>query len=227
MSHSEHTHAYAQANSKECTCDHGHDHGGGHSYGYHPLRFLGRWLLTVLIVGAMLILLRPFVVQQMFVRVVAYSANSSYSDVIRLCKKIIVIDKDNKQAWASLGYAYMDLSREDMAIPVFKKVLLLDPDDKQVASFELGQAYYSKGDFVRAIGYFERVRSAGSRASALLEADILKYRHGTLGFRSLNSMQTLLGMLLECYKKTGNSAQAKEIQKQYDFYKNKHSRVLF
>ena len=121
----------------------------------------------------------------------------------------------------------MDMSRSDMAISVFEKVLLLNPEDKGAASFELGQAYYAKGDWVRAIEYFERVRSAGPRAGALLDADILKYRHGTLGFRSLNSMKTLLGMLLECYKQTENTAQAAEIQKEYDFYKNKHSKILF
>ena len=210
-----HTHSHAQ----DCACDQNHDH--------HPLSLYRRWLLTLLLVGGLLILLRPFIVGQMLVRVTSYSANSSYSNAIRICKKIITIDKDNKQAWTSLGYAYMDLSRSDMAIPVFEKVLLLDPEDKGAASFELGQVYYAKGDWARAIGYFERVESAGPRAAALLDADILKYRHGTLGFRSLNSMKTLLGMLLECYKQTGNAAQGAVIQKEYDFYKNKHSKILF
>ncbi len=217
MKHSEHTHAHAHFHShtESCACD------------QYSLSLANRWVLSVLIVGILLILLRPFIVGQMLVRVTSYSASSSYSDAVRICKKIIVLDKDNKQAWDSLGYAYMDLSRSDRAIPVFEKVLLLDPTDKGAASFELGQAYYRKGDWGRAIGYFERVRSAGPRAAALLEADILKYRHGTLGFRSLNSMQTLLGRLLECYKQTGNSSQAAVIQKEYDFYKNKHSKVLF
>ena len=61
-------------------------------------------------------LLRSFIVGQMLVRVTSYSANSSYSDAIRICKKIITIDGDNMQAWTSLGYAYMDLSQVDMAI---------------------------------------------------------------------------------------------------------------
>ena len=209
MKHSEHT------------CDHDHDHGRD------SLSFVHRWLLSILIVGGLLILLRSFIVGQMLVRVTSYSANSSYSDAVRICKKIITIDKDNKQAWTSLGYAYMDMSQSDMAIPVFEKVLWLNPEDKGAASFELGQAYYAKGDFVKTIKYFERVRSAGPRAGALLDADIRKYRHGTLGFRSLNSMKTLLGMLLECYKQIGNTAQAAEIQKEYDFYKNKHSKILF
>lgn len=219
MGHSEDGHTHA----KGCACDHGSEHAHDH----HPLKFAHRWLLSVLIVVVLLLLLRPFLVGQMLVRVTSYSANSSYADAVRICKKIIVVDKGNKQAWTSLGYAYMDMSQTDMAIPVFEKVLQINPDDKGAASFELGQAYYAKGDFAKAIENFERVRSAGPRAAVLLDADILKYRHGTLGFRSLNSMQTLLGLLLDCYQKTGDAAQAAEIQKEYDFYKNKHSKVLF
>ena len=166
-------------------------------------------------------------VGQMLVRVTSYSTSSSSNDAIRICKKIILIDKDNIKAWTSLGYSYMDLSQSDRAIPAFEKVLSLNPQDKGAASFELGQAYYGKGDYTRAIEYLERPRSAGPRSGALLDADILKYRHGTQGFRSLNSMQTLLGLLLECYKQTGNTAKAAEIQKEYDFLKNKHSRILF
>ena len=221
MKHSEHTHTHAHSHShaKDC-CDHSHD-------GLDTLSLGNRWLLSVLIVGILLIFLRSFVVGQMLVRVTSYSANASYSDAIRICKKIITIDSGNKQAWTSLGYAYMDLSQIDMAIAAFDRVLVLNPEDKGAASFELGQAYYAKGDFAKAIGYFERVRTAGPRAAALLDADILKYRHGTLGFRSLNSMQNLLGALLECYQKIGDTAHAAAIQKEYDFYKNKHSRILF
>ena len=40
-------------------------------------------------------------------------------------------------------------------------------------------------------------------------------------------MQTLLGILLECYRQIGKTAQAAVIQKEYDFYKNKHSKILF
>jgi len=211
--------------SEDCACD--HDHENEHSHDHNRLSFFQRWLLSVLIVGVLLVLLRPFIAGQMLVRVTSYSANSSYNDAVRICKKIIAIDNENIKAWTSLGYAYMDLSRSDLAIPAFEQVLLLNPEDKGAASFELGQAFYSKDDFTRAIDYFERVRSTGPRASALLEADVLKYRHGTLGFRSLNSMQSLLGMLLDCYRKTGNTARATKVQKEYDYYKNKHSKILF
>jgi len=217
------THSSIHSHAKDCACDHEKDHDHEH----HSLSLGKRWLLSILILGFLLISLRSFIVGQMLVRVTSYSTSSSYSDAIRMCKKIIAIDRDNKQAWVSLGYAYMDSSRSDKAIRAFEKVLLLNPEDKGAASFELGQVYYSKGDFAKAIGYFERVRSAGPRAAALLDADILKYRHGTLGFRSLNSMQSLLGMLLKCYQQIGDTVRATEIQKEYDFYKNKHSRILF
>jgi len=219
MNHSEHRHSHSHA--KDCACDHDHEHD------HAPMSISRRWILSVLIVGVLSVLLRSFAVDQLIVRETSYSASSDYSDAIRICKKIIFIDSGNIKAWTSLGYVYMDLSQVDMAVPAFEKVLLLNPEDKQAASYELGQAYYAKGDFAKAIEYFERVRTAGPRAGALLEADILKYRHGTLGFRSLNSMQTLLGALLECYKKTGNTVQAAEVQKEYDLYKNKHSGILF
>jgi len=221
MDHSEHTHSHSHAH--DCSCDHGHDHAHDHN----PLSFSYRWILSILIIGALLVFLKPFIVGQMLVRVTSYSANASYHDAVRICNKIIAIDPYNKQAWTSLGYAYMDMSQTDMAIAAFDRVLLLNPDDRGAASFELGQAYYSKGDFTNAIRYFERVRNAGPRAAALLDADILKYRHGTLGFRSLNSMQTLLGLLLDSYKKTGDLARSAEVQKEYDSYKNKHSKILF
>jgi len=217
----------AHSHTHDCSCDHGGDHDHEHSHDHNPLKPSYRWLSTILIVGVLLFSLRSFIIGQMLVRVTSYSANASYDNAIRICHKIIAIDQNNKQAWVSLGYAYMDLSEIDMAIPVFEKVLSIDPEDKGAASFELGKAYYLKGDYAKAIGYFERVRSAGLRAAALLDADILKYRHGTLGFRSVNSMQTLLGDLLESYKKTGSILQAKLIQQEYEANKSKHSRVLF
>ena len=223
MNHSEHTHTHSHKDAKDCACDHDHEHGHAQdSMGHYR-----RWILAVLIVVVLLVLLRPFVVAQLLVRETSYSASSAFTDAVRICEKIIFIDHGNIRAWTSLGYVYMDMSRIEMAIPAFEKVLMLNPEDKGAASYELGQAYYAKGDFVKAIGYFERVRTAGPRAGALLEADILKYRHGTLGFRSLNSMQTLLGALLKCYKQTGNTVKVTEIQQEYESYKNKHSKILF
>lgn len=219
MNHPETGHKHSH--EKDCTCDHDHDHESS------SLSLAGRWMVSIVIIGTLLFLLRPFIISQMIVRVTSYSSSSLYNDAIRICKKIIAIDKDNKQAWTSLGFAYMDISRVDLATAAFEKVIVLYPQDKGAASFELGQAYYLKGEYAQAIENFERVREAGPRAGALLDADILKYRHGTLGFRSINSMQTLLSQLQKSYQQTGNTTKAAEIQTEYDLYKNKHSRVLF
>ena len=92
-------------------CHHEHSHDCNHS----QMSFFTRWMLSVLMVGLILILLRPFLIGQMFVRVVSYSAYSHYSDAIRICKKIIFIDKDNQQAWTALGFSYMDSLQVDRA----------------------------------------------------------------------------------------------------------------
>ncbi len=229
MKPSNHTDGHAHSHTEGCACDHGHDHKHDHEHSHdHPQLSLGkRWLLSILIIGVLLFFLRSFILGQMLVRVTSYSANSSYNDAIRMCKKIIAIDNHNIQAWTSLGYAYMDTAQMDSAIAAFENVLGLDLQNKGAASFELGRAYYLKGDFTKAIECFERVRNAGPRAAALLEADILKYRHGSLGFRNLNSMQILRRLLVECYKHTGDTVKAAAIQKEYDFYKNRHSKILF
>ena len=126
------------------------------------MSFLTRWLLSVLMVGVILILLRPFLIGQMFVRVTSYSAYSYAHDAIRICKRIIAIDKDNKQAWTALGFSYMDHSQVDMAIAAFKKVLELNPQDKGAASFELGQAYFLEKRFYQSHWVFSTGQISGA-----------------------------------------------------------------
>ncbi|MBF0510923.1 MAG: hypothetical protein HQL13_01200 [Candidatus Omnitrophica bacterium] len=88
---------------KTCLCHHEHCHEQG------IFSFLKRWAWSLVIVIGLLGLLRPWMVGQMLGRVESYSSNGDYKDVIRVCKKIIMIDKDNKQAWTALGLAYMAL----------------------------------------------------------------------------------------------------------------------
>ncbi|MBF0504527.1 MAG: tetratricopeptide repeat protein [Candidatus Omnitrophica bacterium] len=202
-------------------------HGHGQDCSHRHPSFATRWLLSVLMVGVILISLRSFLIGQMFVRLTSYSAYSYYNDAIRICKKIIAIDPGNKQAWTALGFSYMDEAHVDGAIRAFGKVLELNPHDQGAASFELGQAYFLKKDYVRAIDYFKRVRGRGPRAGVLLDADILRYRHGVSGFQSVHSMRILLGMLIKCYQQTGDTLKAAEVQKEYDFYKNEHKKILF
>ncbi len=211
--------------SAHCGCDHEHQPTGGHAHS--PWTITRRWILTLVLVGGLLMFLKGFIISQMLVRVTSYAANADYQDAARICRKILWIDPDNLKAWTSLGYAQMDLARPDLAISVFEQVLLLNPRDSGAASFELGLAHFAQGEWDKAIENFERVRRAGPRAGALLEADILKYRHGIQGFRDLNSMETLLQDLSLCYEKTGNAALAQEVRHQYDLYHSQRRKVLF
>jgi tetratricopeptide (TPR) repeat protein len=218
----EHTHSH-----DGCSCAHDHEHAHDHKHDEGILNAFGRRLLSAMIVLALLIFLRPFIIGQLLVRETSYSGNGAYADAIRIGEKIIVLDKHNLQAWTSLGYAYMDQGDTAKAIAAFEKVLELNPQDRGAATYELGQAYYAQGKYVSAIACFERVRGAGPRAAANLEADILKYRHGTLGFRNLNSMQTLLKDLSVAYEKIGDRANASVVNQEYEYYKNHQSKVLF
>ena len=215
------THPHSDTHTHDCSCDHDHAHDK------KSLPLIYRWLLSILLVGGLLVLLRPFIIGQMLVRVTTYSSTSAYDDAIRICKKIIAIDKDNKQAWTSLGYAYMDQLQMDMAIFAFRKVLSLNPEDKQAASYELGHIYFKQEQWEMAVEYFQRVRSAGPRAGALLDADVLKYRHGTVAFQNLNNMRHLLEELLICYEKIGDQTNEEMIKNEYKIYNKKHSRNLF
>ena len=211
MKHKDHSHA--------CECEHDHSPG--------QMSFATRWIISIVMVSSIWMFLQTFCLEQMLVRVTSYASYNAYGDVIRICKKIIFLDRDNITAWISLGYAHMDQKDTEAAMATFNQVLALNPQDKGAASFELGKAYFLKGNFPKAIHYFETVRNTGPRAAALLDADILKYRHGAASFRSLNSMQALLGMLKECYKKTGDQLKAREIQKELDLYTAKPKRRFF
>jgi len=230
MNNSDNIQIRKHAHDCSCSHDHKHDHDHDHDHSHHqhsPFGIGPRWGVSIVIIVVLLIVLRPFILGQLQVRVTSYATASMFNDAVRLSEKIISLDPNNIQAWDSMGYAYMDMSNSDMAKMAFEKVIQINPQDHGAASFELGQIFYDKGNYPDAIQYFERVRQAGPRASELLEADILKYRHGTFGFRSLNSMETLLGDLLDCYQKTGHSLLASQVQEEYNQYKHKHSKLLF
>ncbi len=199
--------------------DHCHDH--------PQMSLPTRWLISLVIIVVALIFLRSFILEQMFVRVTSYASYNSSDEVIRLCKKIIFVDKGNIQAWTSLGYAYLDKKDMNAAMGAFNQVVVLNPQDRGAATFELAKIYFYKDDFAKARFYFESIRSSSVRAGALLDADILKYRHGAASFRSLNSMQNLLGMLMECYEQLGDKLNAQEVKKEYELYKAKGPRKFF
>ncbi len=183
--------------SKECAC--------GHEHHYRSASFTVRWLMSVFIISGLLFLLRPFLVQQMLVRVSSYLTCASYNDAVRVCKKIIFVDKNNLRVWSSLGYAYKESGQIDKAITAYEKVFSLKPEDKS-ACFDLGMAYFSRKEIAKALPYFKRIRSAGPDSGGSLEVVILNYHRGALI------------MLKECYQQLGDTAKAREIEQEIKKY---------
>lgn len=191
-----------KTHSKECAC--------GHEHHYRSVSFTVRWLMSMFIVSGLLFLLRPFLVQQMFVRVSSYLTCASYNDAIRVCKKIIFVDKNNLRVWSSLGYAYKENGQIDKVISSYEKVFLLNPTHKG-ACFDLGMAYFSKQEFAKALSYFKRIRNEGPDKGKSLAVDFLNYHRCAL---------TMLG---ECYKQLGDIAKVREIEQEIKRYYPKAS----
>ena len=171
--------------------------------------FALRWMISAGIVVALLFALRPFLAQQMLVRVSSYLTCAAYYDAVRVCKKIIFIDKNNFRAWSSLGYLYRQTGQIDKATEAYRQAVVLKPEDKSIC-FDMGMAYFSRKDIMKAIPYFEQIRSKGPDKSQAPALDIVNYH------------RSALTMLRECYRQSGNAVKAKEvgqeIKKYYPLY---------
>jgi len=190
-----------KVHSEGCAC--------GHENHRHGVSFVLRWLISAGIIVGLLFVLRPFLVQQMMVRVSSYLACAAYDDAVRVCKKIIFIDKNNFRAWSSLGYLYRQSGQIDKAIEAYKQAVVLKPEDKSIC-FDMGMAYFSRKESVRAIPCFERIRSKGPDKNKALALDIINYH------------RSALTMLRECYRQSGDLAKTndveREIKKYYPLY---------
>jgi tetratricopeptide (TPR) repeat protein len=191
-----------------------------HGHGHHRAWSLGiRWLLSAFIVASLLFFLKPFLVQQMLARVSSYFSSYYFDEAIRMSKRIVSIDKNNMEAWNSVGYAYKqkamidksaaDYDKEkddiDKAIKAYETVFSLDPKDIRVC-FDIGMLYFSKREFAKAAEYFEHVRNMAVDSGESREAGIFSYRG-----RSLT-------MLHRCYESLGDTTEAEQVQKELKQY---------
>jgi len=182
---------------EKCTCGSGHHH--------HQGSLFKRWLLSILIVMFLLFLIRPFMEQQMLLRASSYFSCGSYDEVIRVCNKIIFFDGNNAKAWSSLGYAYREKGDIGKALDAYKKVYSLKPGDSG-ANFDLGMAYFSKKEFVKAIPYFEYIRNKDKNGNNSLGVSLLNYHHNALT------------MLEECFTALGDNVKAKQVKQEIKKY---------
>jgi tetratricopeptide (TPR) repeat protein len=201
-----------ETDSKELAYEHNHSHHRAWSLGI-------RWLLSVFIVAALLFFLKPFLVQLMHTRASSYFSSYNFDDAIRISRRIVSLDKNNIEAWNSVGYAYKqkamidksvaayDKEKDDIdkAIKAYETVFSLDPKDIKVC-FDIGFLYFSKGEFAKAAEYFEHVRNMAVDSGESREAGIFSYRG-----RSLT-------MLQRCYDALGDMAKAEQIQEELKQY---------
>ena len=171
-----------KTDSKELAYENGH--------GHHRAWPLGiRWLLSIFIVAALLFFLKPLLVQLMLMRVSSYFSSYYFDDAIRMSRRIVSIDKNNMEAWNSVGYAYKqkamidksaadyDKEKEDIdkSIQAYETVFSLDPKDIKVC-LDIGLLYFSKKEFAKAAEYFEHVRDMAVDSGESKEAGIFSYR---------------------------------------------------
>ena len=145
--------------------------------------------------------MKPFLVQLMLVRVSSYFTSYSFNEVIRVSKKIILIDKNNVDAWHALGSAYREKDLINESIAAYEKVFSLDPKDTEVC-FNLGLTYFKNGNFTKAIQYFEYIRTMGHNSTKTSEVGVYNYIH-----------QSLV-MLQKCYEALGDVKKADQIQQE-------------
>ena len=193
---------------KGFSCEHSHDH-------HRALSLALRWLLSIFIVTTLLFFLKPFLIQQMLVRVSSYFSSYYFDEAIRMSKRIVYIDKNNIEAWDSIGNAYKDKAIIDKAtanydkekddidksIEAYGKVLSFDPKDVK-SYLDIGLLYFSKRDFAKAAHYFEHVRNMAFNSAESPQADISDY-HGES-----------LTMLYRCYESLGETTKARKIMKE-------------
>ncbi len=183
-------------NENSCCSRHSHS---------NSLSMQKKWLISVIFVIPCLLLLRPFLAQQMFMRASSYFAYPLHDEAIRMYKKALFIDRNNAQGWSWLGYAYKSKGDADNAVLAYNHSLELDPNLKNSLS-ELGMLYLFKKDYKKALPYFERIRNMGPEAKDSIELDILNYHRSSLG------------MLRKCYSALGDTQKEKEILEEMKRY---------
>lgn len=183
-------------NGNSCCFEHSHSDGLG---------IWKKWFISIVFIALCLLLLRPFLAQQMFTRASSYLAYPLHDEAIRMYKKALFIDRNNAQVWSWLGYAYKSKGDTDNAILAYNRSLALDPNLKDSLS-ELGMLYLVKKDYKKALPYFERIRNMGPEAKDSLGLNILNYHRGSLG------------MLRKCYSALGDTQKEKEILEEMKHY---------
>jgi len=91
---------------------------------------------------------------------IAYFGKGLDDKAIEKFNKALSLKSDYSEAHNYLGYIYLKMKRWDTAIEYFKKALsniLYDTPDKSY--FNMGMAYYGKGDYPMALSSYEKAKN--------------------------------------------------------------------
>lgn len=125
------------------TCAHGEFH----------IKKSARCFISLAIVTLLLILLRPFIAYQIFLKGDGYLNYGMFGDAIREYKKAVFLNPYLNEAWNWLGYTYRELDDKENAIKTYEKAVEINPYNR-VAYYNLGMIYASTEDHKSAKVYF-------------------------------------------------------------------------
>jgi len=132
-----------------------------------------------------IIILKPLMVNQLLSRADAYSAFGLYHDSVRQCKKVLLLDRGNSEAWNKLGCSYKSKGDIKNSIETFERAVEMDQRNR-VALFELGMIYALKKNYSKAIQYFEQVRKLGPETPEQRAEDMFSYHKSSLDMLAIS-----------------------------------------
>jgi len=173
-----------------CSCGHSHEH----EIHISPLK---KKMISIVFVIISLIVLKPFLFNQIFSRASAYlSCPLLYDDAIRQYKKCVFLDKESDDAWDWLGHAYKAKGDTKKAIETYETAIKINPNNRK-AHFDLGMIYAMNKDFNKAAGHFKDIVAMGKESEDQASTDLVSYHH--------NSCE----MLIICFGKLGDTMELK------------------
>lgn len=202
--------------------DHDHQH-CGHDH-HHKSNDLGwRLFVCILIVVGVLSLMRPFIVKQMYLRVVSYSTYGLFDDVIRMNKKILFLDARHEDAWMMQGIAYEEKGMKDEAAHAFSNALNQNQHNL-AAQYELGKIYYETEKYGPAMDFFEILRK---EKPVTVDNEVLKYRHGPRALTHARAYEKMLLLLSKAYTLTQDLNASDVVKKEYEALRAKSKGSIF
>jgi tetratricopeptide (TPR) repeat protein len=144
-----------------------------------------RRFFSVVFVIAAIILLKPLMVNQLLNRADAYSTFGLYQDSVRQCKKALLFDKDNREAWNRLGSNYKNEGDIKKSIETYEKAVQIDSQNR-VALYDLGMIYALRKNYSKAVLYFEQVRKLGPETPEQQAENVLSYHKLSLDVLALS-----------------------------------------